>query len=169
MKYLSVLFIGAALAWTWSIANTVSDVSTETHAGIQSAMAQLVRSTVLQKRPQARDFLIQKMKTEDRENGTVRVHFQYAFTEPDSTGQDVRTKISGIAFLERGQAATDSAKETWAIKKFQTTSDVLTFENGLLITPGPGDPNDASAVGTEESTDSPKPDGTPQDPQSTKE
>lgn len=136
MKYLSVLLFAIALAWTWNIINSQASIGSQTHAGIQSAMAQLVQTTVLNKRPQARDFLIQKMRTEEREGGEVRVYFQYAFNEPDVQGKLVASQISGIATLVRSDATAPEGTERWQLKKVQTTNDVISFERGMVISPG---------------------------------
>lgn len=136
MKYLSVLFFAWALIWTWNIVHSSTGLNTETHSGIQSAMAQLIQATILQKRPHARDFLIQKMRTEEREEGEVRVYFQYAFNEPDSDGQVVATQISGVASLERSHSGSGEASEQWSLKNVRTTNDVISFDKGLMITPG---------------------------------
>ncbi len=133
MKYLSVLFFAVALAWTWNTIHSKPNLDSETHAGIQSAMAKLVRATVTAKKPQAQDFLIQKMRTEERENGEVRVHFQYAYSEPDAGGLKVTSQVAGIAVLEK------STGEQWSLKKVQATNDTISFEKGLVITAGPDD------------------------------
>lgn len=131
MKYLSVLFFAVALAWTWNTVHSKPNLDSETHSGIQAAMAKLVRATVMAKKPQATNFLIQKMRTEERDNGEVRVQFQYAYSEPDSEGVKVTSQVAGIATLEK------TSGDQWSLKKVQATNDVITFEKGLVITPGP--------------------------------
>lgn len=133
MKYLSVLIFTALLVGTWSVIHSKPNLDSETHSGIQAAMAKLVIATVSAKKPQATDFLIQKMRTEERENGEVRVHFQYAYAEPDSQGQKVTSQVAGIAVLEKATG------DQWALKKVQATNDNLVFEKGLVITAGGDD------------------------------
>lgn len=134
MKYLSVLFFALALVWTWNTIHSKPNLGSETHSGIQAAMAKLVIATVTAKKPNATDFLIQKMRSEERENGEVRVHFQYAYAEPDSEGQKVTSQVAGIAVLEK------STGDQWTLKKVQATNDNISFEKGLVITAGPDDP-----------------------------
>ena len=142
MKYLSVLFFAVAMAWTWNTIHSKPNLGAETHSGIQAAMAKLVIASVSTKKPNATDFLIQKMRSEERENGEVRVHFQYAYKEPDTDGQKVTATVAGVAVLEK------STGEQWALKKVQATNDSIEFEKGLMITPGPDDPNPPLAPAT---------------------
>lgn len=139
MKYLSVLFFTLALAWTWNTVHSTPNIDAETHSGIQAAMARLVHSAVMNKKPQAQNFVVQKMRTEEQDNGEVRVYFQYSFSEPDGEGHPTVSKISGIATLQKSVAANDET-EQWQLKKVQATNDAIEFGEGLKITPGADEP-----------------------------
>src|SRR5690606_37377197 len=63
-------------------------------------------------------------------------YFQYAFNEPDVQGKLVASQISGIATLVRSDATAPEGTERWQLKKVQTTNDVISFERGMVISPG---------------------------------
>lgn len=141
MKYLSVLFFALAFTWTWNAITSIPAIGIQTHSGIQASMAELIAKSVSTKKPTAKDLIIQRMKTQEGENGEVHVFFQYKFSEYDSDNNVVWSQISGVATLERSTKQQEDQLENkpdhWVLKKTATTNDVITFEEGLRVTPGP--------------------------------
>ncbi len=137
MKYLSVLFFAVAFSWTWSAITSIPSVGIQTHSGIQANMAELIEQTLKNKKPTAKDLVIQRMKTQEGESGEVFVFFQYKFNEYDAENNPVGSQIAGVATLTRSDKAHDDGKEHWVLKKVTTTNDNMTFEEGLRITAGP--------------------------------
>lgn len=154
MKYLSVLFFALAFTWTWNAITSIPAIGIQTHSGIQASMAELIAKSVSTKKPTAKDLIIQRMKTQEGENGEVHVFFQYKFSEYDSDNNVVWSQISGVATLERStkqqdeQTADqpDNKTDHWVLKKTATTSDIITFEEGLRVTPGPEVPTSAEPL-----------------------
>lgn len=137
MKYLSVLFFAVAFTWTWSAITSIPRVGIQTHSGIQASMADLIAQTLSSKKPTAKDLVIQRMKTQEGENGEVHVFFQYKFNEYDADNNPVGSQISGVATLARSDKQHEDEKDHWMLKKVTTTNDVMTFEEGLRVTAGP--------------------------------
>lgn len=151
MKYLSVLFFALAFTWTWNAITSIPAIGIQTHSGIQASMAELIAKSVSTKKPTAKDLIIQRMKTQEGENGEVHVFFQYKFSEYDSDNNVVWSQISGVATLERSAKVHEDQKDHWVLKKTATTNDVITFEEGLRVTPGP-DLSTSQQPSPEEST-----------------
>ena len=147
MKYLSVFAFAVLLAWTWNIIHTEHSIPFETHAGIQEKLAQLIQQTILHKKPDASHVTIQKIWTEPRGKTTVLAHFVYSFQEPDTNGKALTNQIQGQGLLEK-QPDDGSGLDRWSLTKVQTTSDAVTFEDGLVVTPGeePAAPDSAVTV-----------------------
>lgn len=146
MKYLSVLFFAVAFTWTWSAITSIPPVGIQTHSGIQASMADLISQTLTAKKPTAKDLVIQRMKTQEGQNGEVHVFFQYKFNEYDADNNPVGSQISGVATLNRSEKQHDDDKDHWVLKKVTTTNDVITFEEGLRVTAGPEGPPSAEAI-----------------------
>ena len=159
MKYLSVLFFAVAFAWTWKAITSIPPVGIQTHSGIQANMAELIETTLKNKKPTAKDLVIQRMKTQEGENGEVLVFFQYKFNEYDADNNPVGSQIAGVATLNRSDKQHDDGKEHWVLKKVTTTNDVISFEEGLRITAGPG--GSVTDAPTGEPTPTPAPEGAP--------
>lgn len=151
MKYLSVLLFAVAFTWTWSAITSIPQVGIQTHSGIQASMADLISQTLSTKKPTAKDLVIQRMKTQEGENGEVHVFFQYKFNEYDADNNPVGSQISGVATLGRSEQKFEDGKDHWVLKKVTTTNDVITFEEGLRVTAGPDNVAPAEATAPETS------------------
>lgn len=155
MKYLSVLFFALAFGWTWTAITSIPPVGIQTHSGIQANMADLIATTLKNKKPTAKDLVIQRMKTQEGENGEVLVFFQYKFNEYDADNNPVGSQIAGVATLNRSEKQHEDGKEHWVLKKVTTTNDVISFEEGLRIVAGP------ASASNETPSDEPTPTPTP--------
>lgn len=140
MKYLSVLLFALAFSWTWSAITSIPPVGIQTHSGIQASMAEMIEQTLKTKKPTAKDLVIQRMKTQEGEEGEVLVYFQYKFSEYDAENNPVTSQIAGVAQLTRSEKKSEDGKDHWVLKKVTTTNDVMTFEEGFRITAGPSNP-----------------------------
>jgi hypothetical protein len=135
MKYLSVLVFAILLAWTWNMIHREATISFETHAGIQEKLAQLIQQTILSKKPEASDIRIHKIWTEPETATKVLAHFIYSFQEPDTNGKSLTNQIQGEGVLEK-QPDDGSGLDRWSLTQVKATSDAVTFEEGLIVTPG---------------------------------
>jgi hypothetical protein len=134
MKYLALIFFAVALAWTWNIVHKDPQVSFETHSGIQEKLAVLIIDTIKSKKPTATDIVVENVWTEFVGENKVKAHFLYSFKEPSEAGM-ITSQIKGETTLER-QPDDGSGLDRWQLGKVQTTSDVVVFDDGLLVTPG---------------------------------
>jgi len=145
MKYLSVLAFALLLGWTWSVIHSDSSISYETHAGIQEKLSQLIKQSVMNKKPGASAVRIQKIWTEPKSKDEVQAHFVYSFQEPDSNGQMITSQISGDSLLQK-QPDDGSGLDRWSLKDVKTTGDAVVFQEGLLVTPDQDPSPDSSAT-----------------------
>lgn len=145
MKYLSVLAFLLLLAWTWNVIHTEPAISFETHAGIQEKLAQVIQQTIVNKKPNATGVRIQRLWTEPQGADAVQAHFIYTFQEPDANGKSITSQITGHGLLQK-QTDDGSGLDRWSLKEVKTTGDSITFEDGLLVTPGDEPASDSSAT-----------------------
>lgn len=143
MKYLGVIAFVAALTWTWNIIHLDSPVSFETHSGIQEKLAGLIQETIKAKRPNASEIQIDKIWTELLTPGKVKAFFVYTFKDSESGGTS--TTIKGEGLLER-QDEDGSGLDHWVLTKVKTTNDSVSFDEGLVVTPGDSKPEPDSVV-----------------------
>lgn len=135
-KIVSLVIFTAALFWTWNVIHSSAAIGFETHSGIQEKLAVLIKQTVMAKKPTAKNFKITRLWTESMSDNKVRAVFAYEFTddvEADSTEQTVE----GEAVLFR-EPEDDSGQDRWTLQSVRTTNDIVTFSEGLVVTPGSG-------------------------------
>jgi len=145
-KIVSLVIFTAALFWTWNVIHSSSAIGFETHSGIQEKLAILIKQTVLTKKPTAKNFHITRLWTEALSENKVRAVFAYQFNdslEADKTEQTVE----GEAILFR-EPEDESGQDRWTLQSVRTTSDTVTFAEGLVVTPGSG-PESSEAAPTE--------------------
>ncbi len=145
MKYVSLVLFTLALVWTWNLVHTQSDISFETHSGIQEKLATLISDTIKTKRPSASDIVIQKIWTEVQSADKVKAFFIYSFKDQGEAGL-VTSEIHGEGMLER-QSPTSEGEDHWVLSKVHTSSDAIQFDDAEIVT--------GSSKSTEESTTQP--------------
>ena len=143
MKYISLIIFILALAWTWHVVHTESDISLETHASMQEQVAQIIVSSIKAKRPSATDVVIEKIWTETVSPTKVRAKYIYSFKDTTESGAAI-SEISGEGTLER-QPDDGSGKDHWKFTKDSATNEAVQFEDATVVT---GSPNGS----TEETT-----------------
>ena len=136
MKYLSIIFFTLALAWTWSVVHSKSEISFETHSGIQEKLAILIRDTVKNKKPSASEIIIEKIWTEVIATGKVKASFIYSFKDNSEEGM-ISTRIHGHGILDRKEP-TEDGLDQWSLSQVQATSDAIEFGDATIVT---GNPN----------------------------
>lgn len=156
MKLLSIVVFSIALIWTWNIMHSSPNISFETHAGIQEKLAQLITDNLKIKKPTATDVHVEKVWTEVIGKNKVKAYFVYSFKDA-ATGSTVATQISGEGILEKQATAPvetntgaekSASAEHWQLSQVKTSSDVVVFEDGLVVTPGEStEENPAPATG----------------------
>jgi hypothetical protein len=132
MKYISLLIFTVALAWTWNLVHSQSDISFETHSGIQEKLAALITETIKAKRPAASDIVIEKIWTEVLSSQQVKAFFVYSFKDNSESGP-VTSQIRGEGLLER-QPEDEAGNDRWVLTKVQASSDAITFDDATIIT-----------------------------------
>lgn len=145
-KIVSLVVFTVALAWTWNIIHTSAAVGSETHSGIQEKLGQLIQQTVMNKKPGAKNFRITKLWTETLSDTKVRAVFSYSFSEAAEGNEFVQQNIDGEAILFR-EPKDDSRMDRWTLQSVKTTNDAVTFNEGVVVTPG-GDSDEAPVDAT---------------------
>lgn len=138
MKYLSVLVFAVVLTWTWFVVNSEASISLETHVGIQNKLGNLIRDSILNKKPQAANITILDLWTEPVKEGDItqiRAHFAYRFEEPGEAQGKITSELSGEALMEPSPDD-GSGLEKWVVKQFISTSDSISFSEPLVIATG---------------------------------
>lgn len=136
-----IVFVGA-LVWTWNVINTPSPISYETHVGIQTNFSQLLKNTVLQKRPTAKNINVTKIYTEPVADNKVKAIFAYTYTDGDANSGQILQSIEGEAMLHRDPKAS-ADDDRWIVQSIKTTGDSITFEDGMIIGGGSKDAEEA--------------------------
>jgi len=136
MKYISLILFTVALVWTWNLVHSDSDISFETHSGIQEKLAVLISETIQAKRPQATDIMIEKIWTEVLSSAKVKAFFIYSFKDQTEESGPVTSQIRGEGILER-QGDDGSGNDRWVLTKVQTSSDAIQFDDATIVTGSP--------------------------------
>lgn len=148
-KIISLIVFVAALVWTWNVIHTSQAVGFETHSGIQVKLAELIKTTLATKRPNAKDLSITRLWTETVGENKVRAVFAYKFTDVSENGENIEQIIEGEAVLHREPSDTANV-DKWTLQSVKTTNDIVVFTEGSTITPGAETPAEGEA--TEETT-----------------
>ncbi|MGZ3744916.1 MAG: hypothetical protein ACXWRE_00990 [Pseudobdellovibrionaceae bacterium] len=133
-KIVSLIVFTAALFWTWNIIHSSAAIGFETHSGIQEKMALLIRQTVMEKKPDAKNFKIKRLWTESLSDTKVRAVFSYEFSEAVEGGDSTAQTVEGEAILFR-EPEDGSKLDRWTLQSVRTTNDTITFSEGLVVTP----------------------------------
>lgn len=133
-KIVSLVVFTAALAWTWNIINSTPAIGFETHVGIQEKLTDLIRQTIVTKRPHAKEIVINKLWTEPVNENKVHAVFSYQFTELNpETQEETFQIIDGEADLHRELSEVDGV-DKWVLQSVKTTNDAVVFTEGSVIT-----------------------------------
>jgi hypothetical protein len=135
-KIISLVVFIAALVWTWNIVHSTENIGLETHSGIQTKLADLIKDTLSQKKPNAKNLVIQRLWTEALTDNKVRAVFSFKFNDSAEGGEAIEQVIEGEAVLHR-EPSENSRVDQWTLQSVKTTNDFVTFTEGSLITPGP--------------------------------
>ncbi len=145
MKYVSLVLFTIALAWTWNLVHSKSDISFETHSGIQEKLAALITETIKAKKPTASEIIVEKIWTEVMSSEKVKAFFIYSFKDNTESGI-VSSEIHGDAILER-KGATAEGDDHWVLSDVHASSDAIQFDDATIVT--------GSSKASEESTTAP--------------
>jgi hypothetical protein len=132
MKYVSLVLFTIALAWTWNLVHSKSDISFETHSGIQEKLAALITDTIKAKRPTASEIIVEKIWTEVLSSEKVKAFFVYSFKDNTESGM-VTSEIHGDAILER-KGATAEGDDHWVLSDVHASSDAIQFDDATIVT-----------------------------------
>jgi hypothetical protein len=135
MKYLSTILFALCLGWTWKVIHTQGSVPFNTHAALQSKLAEIIANTIQTMKPDSENFKMEYLWTEALPNGQIKAHFSYKFEEVDAEQDIVENGLEGYAILEKEKSIADT-DDKWTVVDVKTNSDTLNFREGLVITPG---------------------------------
>lgn len=156
-KIVSLVVFIVALAWTWNVIHSTQAVGFETHSGIQSKLAELIKNTLATKKPNSKDLAITRLWTESIGENKVRADFAYKFVEISESGEELEQVIEGEAYLYR-EPSEEAGVDKWTLQSVKTTNDIVVFTEGSTITPGEvTEPTEA----TPDATATPAPSATP--------
>lgn len=134
-KILSLAVFIAALVWTWNVIHTSQAVGFETHSGIQAKLAELIKNTLVAKKPTAKNLSITRLWTEALNDNKVRAVFAYKFVDTSDSGETLEQFIEGEAILHRDPAQ-EAGMDKWTLQSVKTTNDLVVFTEGSTISPG---------------------------------
>lgn len=137
-KIASVLVFAVALIGSWFMVHSDPSVGFETHTGIQEKLITLITNAVTSKKPQAQKFEMTRLWTETVDENKVRATFAYRFSEPADNNEWTEQSIEGEAILHR-EPSDDEKVDRWVIQSVKTNSDLLSFTEGSVVTPVPGE------------------------------
>ncbi|WP_413558906.1 hypothetical protein [Bdellovibrio sp. HCB209] len=153
-KIVSLIVFVAALVWTWNVIHTNEAIGFETHAGIQTKLAELIKATLESKKPNAKDLRIDKLWTESMNDNKVRAVFAYKFSELSEGGDTLEQIIEGEAILHR--EPTEDKTDKWTLQSVRTTNDIVVFSEGSTVTPDTPTPADATPAASPAATAAPE-------------
>lgn len=133
-KLVSLVVFIVALVWTWNVIHTTQAIGFETHSGIQIRMADLIQTTLAEKKPHAKDLTITRLWTETLSENKVRAVFAYKFIDLTEDGEALEQVIEGEAILHR-EPSEQRNIDRWVLQNVKTTSDVVIFTEGSTISP----------------------------------
>jgi hypothetical protein len=138
MKYLSVVLFTVLLAWTWSIVHNSSPVAFETHAAIQTKVADIIVQKLMSAKPNVSEVTVDQIWTELVNDNNVIAHFNYRYKEPVGESGVTENKMSGTGRLTR-LPDDGSGTDRWRLSDVKTSNDSVAFEEALIITSGPNE------------------------------
>ncbi|QLY25180.1 hypothetical protein [Bdellovibrio sp. KM01] len=153
-KIVSLVVFVAALVWTWNVIHTNEAIGFETHAGIQTKLAELIKATLSAKKPNAKDLRIEKLWTESMNDNKVRAVFAYKFSETSEAGEALEQIIEGEAVLHR--EPTEDKTDKWTLQSVKTTNDIVVFSEGSTVTPDTVTPAEGTPAATPATTPAPE-------------
>lgn len=134
MKYMSTIIFALCLAWSWNIVHKESSVSFQTHAALQTKLAEIIATTIKQLKPSSDNFAIKTLWTETLSSDQVKAHFTYKFDEVDTAGELVGSEINGEAILQKDVSVANQTQH-WTLVNVKTNTGSLNFRDGITITP----------------------------------
>lgn len=134
-KIISLLVFAVALVWTWNLFNGApAAVAFETHADIQTKLAELIKESLIAKKPSASGFQVMRIWTETLGDNKVRAVFAYKFNDSIENGETTEQTIEGEAILHR-QPSTFQEEDHWVVQSVKTTNDIVSFNEGATVSP----------------------------------
>lgn len=138
-KIISLVVFAAALIWTWNLFHGASSaVAFETHADIQTKLAELIKESLIAKKPSASNVQVVRMWTESLGDNKVRAVFAYKFVEKiegtEAGNETTEQTIEGEAILHR-EPSTYKSEDHWVVQSVRTTNDIVTFSEGSTVAP----------------------------------
>ncbi len=139
-KIISLIVFTTTLVWTWNIIHSSQAIGFETHSGIQEKLAEMIKQTVLTKKPNAKNFRIARLWTESLSDTKVRAVFAYEFSEVVEGNENTEQTVEGEAVLFR-EPKDETNIDKWVLQSVRTTNDTVTFTEGMIVTPEAAESN----------------------------
>lgn len=136
-KIFSAVFFAILLVGTWALVKNRPAVSYQTHTDMQATLVRVITTQLAKEKPNARNFVIQELKSENLTDNAVRVIFRYEFEEPDVNGTYAKVQRAGKAELMRAAAQEPGAPEVWQLREGQVLeSETLIIQDPQKVIPG---------------------------------
>ena len=151
-RILSVMLLVVVLVSTWFIFHKKPQYSEELHINLQEQFKELIRKSLAEQKPQAKNLQFQNVTTQMRDRlfkpskvaplqaedqsslnkedespkAQVKATFEYSFEE-DST----RVSVEGFALMNR--VPTEENYDLWVVKHIQAGRSSLQFEEPIVL------------------------------------
>ncbi|OFZ15448.1 MAG: hypothetical protein A2Z20_12185 [Bdellovibrionales bacterium RBG_16_40_8] len=134
MRYLSLVFIIFLMWWSWSLINTPSLLSEDTHVGIQDDLRRIISEYIIDNLPGAADVRFDRFWTQTLKKDKIKATFSYSFEEPPADDENGGTRIGveGHAILNRTKEQ-NSEYDVWNLDELYVLNNHITFKEGVTI------------------------------------
>lgn len=142
MKYLSLVLILLLVGFTWHVSHRERLIEYSIHSDIQNDVAAIIEAAVMQQLSSVKKVNFDRLYSETIDPSTVRVHFQYRFSNIEQTNEEVESQIRGSAMVQRDP----NNFMQWVLSKIDLEGSSVEFKEGTVITVDPQVQNSESTT-----------------------
>lgn len=134
MRYISLVFIVFLMWWTWSVIETPSALSEETHVGLQEDLRRIITDYIKENVEGASDVSFERFWTQALKENQVKTTFSYSFDETSTTGNNGTTRIGvdGYAILNRTKEQ-NTGFDVWSLDELNVLNNRVIFKEGITV------------------------------------
>lgn len=130
MKFLSIIFLLAMMAWSWQGYKVQTDVPAVAHVLLQQELKSFITDYLQKNVKGLINIKFQRFWTETTTSDNIKAVFEYSFDVSDDKAELITTQLTGSATLTPLQDA-----DGWSLDRIEINNQVLEFKNGALIGP----------------------------------